>query len=77
MVKAGRWAVDADSLFNQQATWSQAGDGENRFTLAGELDNSDGTIETQSLLLSAGQLVNQRAARWRWVIRRSTGEWVT
>ncbi|MDE1509061.1 hemagglutinin repeat-containing protein [Serratia nevei] len=59
-VKAGRWAVDADSLFNQQATWSQAGDGENRFTLAGELDNSDGTIETQSLLLSAGQLVNQR-----------------
>ncbi|BEO28406.1 16S rRNA endonuclease CdiA [Serratia marcescens] len=59
-VKAGRWAVDADSLFNQQATWSQSGDGETRFTLAGELDNSDGTIETQSLLLSAGQLVNQR-----------------
>ena len=77
VVKAGRWAVDADSLFNQQATWSQAGDGENRFTLAGELDNSDGTIETQSLLLSAGQLVNQRGRRWRWVIRRSTGEWVT
>ncbi|HGM6831731.1 TPA: hemagglutinin repeat-containing protein [Serratia marcescens] len=59
-VKAGRWAVDADSLFNQQATWSQTGDGENRFTLAGALDNSDGTIETQSLRLSAGQLVNQR-----------------
>ncbi|MCP1107938.1 hemagglutinin repeat-containing protein, partial [Serratia nevei] len=59
-VKAGRWAVDADSLFNQQATWSQTGDGENRFTLAGELDNSDGSIEAQSLLLSAGQLVNQR-----------------
>ncbi|HFZ1424158.1 hemagglutinin repeat-containing protein [Serratia sp. 21NM0010] len=59
-VKAGRWAVDADSLFNQQATWSQTGDGENRFTLAGALDNSDGTIETQSLRLSAGRLVNQR-----------------
>ena len=59
-VKAGRWAVDADSLFNQQATWSQTGDGESRFTLAGALDNSDGTIETQSLRLSAGRLVNQR-----------------
>ncbi|MGU9760052.1 hemagglutinin repeat-containing protein [Serratia marcescens] len=59
-VKAGRWAVDADNLFNQQATWSQTGDGESRFTLAGALDNSDGTIETQSLLLSAGRLVNQR-----------------
>ncbi|MGG9088381.1 hemagglutinin repeat-containing protein [Serratia marcescens] len=58
--KAGRWAVDADSLFNQQATWSQTGDGESRFTLAGALDNSDGTIETQSLRLSAGRLVNQR-----------------
>ncbi|MGP1069079.1 hemagglutinin repeat-containing protein [Serratia sp. CY56907] len=59
-VKAGRWAVDADSLFNQQATWSQTGDGESRFTLAGALDNSDGTIEAQNLRLSAGQLVNQR-----------------
>lgn len=59
-VKAGRWTVDADNLFNQQATWSQTGDGESRFTLAGALDNSDGTIETQSLLLSAGRLVNQR-----------------
>ncbi|ENK7126267.1 hemagglutinin repeat-containing protein [Serratia marcescens] len=59
-VKAGRWAVDADSLFNQQATWSQTGDGESRFTLAGALDNSDGTIETQSLRLSSGRLVNQR-----------------
>ncbi|MEN5281878.1 hemagglutinin repeat-containing protein, partial [Serratia marcescens] len=59
-VKAGRWTVDADSLFNQQATWSQTGDGESRLTLAGALDNSDGTIETQSLLLSAGRLVNQR-----------------
>ncbi|WP_164141567.1 hemagglutinin repeat-containing protein [Serratia marcescens] len=59
-VKAGRWTVDADNLFNQQATWSQTGDGENRFTLAGAMDNSDGTIETQNLRLSAGQLVNQR-----------------
>ncbi|GAA2307186.1 hemagglutinin repeat-containing protein [Glycomyces scopariae] len=59
-VKAGRWTVDADNLSNQQATWSQTGDGESRFTLAGALDNGDGTIETQSLLLSAGRLVNQR-----------------
>ncbi|WP_432525138.1 hemagglutinin repeat-containing protein [Serratia sp. BFP-2025] len=59
-LKAGRWTVDADNLFNQQATWSQTGDGESRFTLAGALDNGDGTIETQSLLLSAGRLVNQR-----------------
>ena len=59
-VKAGRWTVDADNLSNQQATWSQTGDGESRFTLAGALDNSDGTIETQRLLLSAGRLVNQR-----------------
>jgi len=59
-VKAVHWAVDADSLFNQQATWSQTGDGESRFTLAGKLDNSDGAIEAQNLRLSAGQLVNQR-----------------
>uniref|UniRef100_UPI0027E40969 hemagglutinin repeat-containing protein n=1 Tax=Serratia marcescens TaxID=615 RepID=UPI0027E40969 len=59
-VKAGRWTVDADNLSNQQATWSQTGDGESRFTLVGALDNSDGTIETQRLLLSAGRLVNQR-----------------
>ena len=59
-VKAGRWTVDADNLFNQQATWSQTGDGESRFTLAGTLDNSDGAIEAQNLRLSAGQLVNQR-----------------
>ncbi|CAI1016402.1 hemagglutinin repeat-containing protein [Serratia liquefaciens] len=59
-VKAGLWTVDANSLFNQQASWSQTGDGESRFTLSGELDNSDGTIETQRLLFSAGQLTNQR-----------------
>ncbi|TEW81144.1 filamentous hemagglutinin N-terminal domain-containing protein [Serratia marcescens] len=59
-VKAGRWTVDADNLFNQQATWSQTDDGESRVTLAGKLDNSDGTIEAQNLRLSAGQLVNQR-----------------
>ncbi|MBL0873876.1 filamentous hemagglutinin N-terminal domain-containing protein [Serratia nevei] len=59
-IKAGRWTVDADNLFNQQATWSQTGDGESRFTLAGTLDNSDGAIEAQNLRLSAGQLVNQR-----------------
>ncbi|WP_047575006.1 hemagglutinin repeat-containing protein [Serratia marcescens] len=59
-VKAGRWTVDADNLFNQQATWSQTGDGESRFTLAGSLDNSDGAIEAQNLRLSASQLVNQR-----------------
>ncbi|HGM7840050.1 TPA: hemagglutinin repeat-containing protein [Serratia marcescens] len=59
-VKAGRWTVDADNLFSQQATWSQTGDGESRFTLAGSLDNSDGAIEAQNLRLSASQLVNQR-----------------
>ncbi len=59
-VKAGRWTVDADNLFNQQAIWSQTGDGESRFTLAGSLDNSDGAIEAQNLRLSASQLVNQR-----------------
>uniref|UniRef100_A8GJ82 Filamentous haemagglutinin family outer membrane protein n=1 Tax=Serratia proteamaculans (strain 568) TaxID=399741 RepID=A8GJ82_SERP5 len=59
-VKAGRWTVDADNLFNQQATWSQTNEGESRFTLAGTLDNSDGAIETQRLLFSAGQLTNQR-----------------
>ncbi|CAI0711178.1 hemagglutinin repeat-containing protein [Serratia marcescens] len=59
-VKAGRWTVDAENLFNQQATWSQTGDGESRVTLAGSLDNSDGAIEAQNLRLSASQLVNQR-----------------
>ncbi|NLU16947.1 MAG: filamentous hemagglutinin N-terminal domain-containing protein [Serratia liquefaciens] len=59
-VKAGRWTVDADNLSNQQATWSQTGDGESRFTLVGKLDNSDGAIEAQNLRLSASQLVNQR-----------------
>ncbi|WP_413713269.1 hemagglutinin repeat-containing protein [Serratia marcescens] len=59
-VKAGRWTVDADNLFNQQATWSQTGDGESRFTVAGKLDNSDGAIEARNLRLSASQLVNQR-----------------
>lgn len=75
-VKAGRWTVDADNLSNQQATWSQTGDGESRFTLAGALDNGDGTIETQSLLLSAGRLVNQRGRLVALGKRRSTGEWV-
>ncbi|WP_437615214.1 hemagglutinin repeat-containing protein [Erwinia sp. V71] len=59
-VKAGRWTVDADNLFNQQATWSQTGDGKSRFALAGKLDNSDGAIEAQNLRLSASQSVNQR-----------------
>ncbi|WP_447885274.1 hemagglutinin repeat-containing protein [Serratia fonticola] len=58
-VKAGRWEVDANSLFNQQATWSQTDDGESRFTLAGKLDNHDGAIEAQRLALTAGQLGNQ------------------
>ncbi|BEO60055.1 hypothetical protein SMQE30_04780 [Serratia marcescens] len=59
-VKAAHWTVDADNLFNQQATWSQTGGGESRFTLAGLLDNSDSAIEAQNLRLSASQLVNQR-----------------
>ncbi|MGB8664136.1 MAG: hemagglutinin repeat-containing protein, partial [Serratia inhibens] len=59
-VNVGRWEVDANSLFNQQAGWSQTGGGESRFTLTDGLDNSDGTIETQRLRLAAGQLTNQR-----------------
>jgi filamentous hemagglutinin len=58
-VKAGRWAVDANNLFNQQAAWSQTGGGESRFTLTGRLDNSDGTIESRQLSFSAAALTNR------------------
>lgn len=59
-VKAGRWQVDANNLFNQQAAWSQTGKSESRFMLAGKLDNSDGSIESQQLDFRAAALTNQR-----------------
>lgn len=59
-VKAGRWDVDANNLFNQQAAWSQTGKDESRFTLTGRLDNTDGIIESRQLNLSASALTNQR-----------------
>uniref|UniRef100_UPI0007899975 hemagglutinin repeat-containing protein n=1 Tax=Erwinia persicina TaxID=55211 RepID=UPI0007899975 len=61
-VKAGRWDVAANNLFNQQATWSQTGSGESRFALTGRLDNSDGTIESRQLSFSAAALTNQRGS---------------
>ncbi|POW58502.1 filamentous hemagglutinin [Candidatus Pantoea alvi] len=73
-IKAGRWQVDASTLLNQQAVWSQTEASESRFTLTHHLDNSAGTIEAHSLALMAGQLTNQRgrlvaldstAQRWR------------
>lgn len=59
-IKAGSWSVDADSLFNQEASWSQTRSAESRFTLVDKLDNRDGAIETQHLKLKVGQLNNQR-----------------
>lgn len=61
-VKAGRWDVTANNLFNQQATWSQTGSGESRFALTGRLDNSDGTIESRQLSFSAAALTNSRGS---------------
>nr|WP_171971343.1 hemagglutinin repeat-containing protein [Serratia marcescens] len=59
-IKTGRWQVDANNVFNQQAVWSQTGIGESRFSLEGELNNSDGAIESRQLDLKAAALVNQR-----------------
>ncbi|WP_426768177.1 hemagglutinin repeat-containing protein [Erwinia aphidicola] len=61
-VKAGRWDVTANNLFNQQATWSQTESGESRFALTGRLDNSDGTIESRQLSFSAAALTNSRGS---------------
>ncbi|WP_338494566.1 filamentous hemagglutinin N-terminal domain-containing protein [Erwinia aphidicola] len=61
-VKADRWDVTANNLFNQQATWSQTGSGESRFALTGRLDNSDGTIESRQLSFSAEALTNSRGS---------------
>jgi len=61
-VKAGRWDVTANNLFNQQATWSQTGSGESRFALTGRLDNSDGIIESRQLSFSAAALTNSRGS---------------
>ncbi len=58
--KTGRWQVDANNVFGQGAVWSQTGGGESRFSLGGELNNSDGTIESRQLDLKAAALINQR-----------------
>ncbi|HIE0191884.1 TPA: hemagglutinin repeat-containing protein [Serratia marcescens] len=58
--KTGRWQVDANNVFGQGAVWSQTGGGESRFSLGGELNNSDGTIESRQLDLKAAALTNQR-----------------
>nr|WP_246593549.1 hemagglutinin repeat-containing protein [Photorhabdus akhurstii] len=59
-VLAGRWAVDADSLFTQGAVWSQVDAGESRFALTGVLDNTEGSIETRQLSLNAATLNNRQ-----------------
>ena len=59
-IKTGRWQVDANNVFGQGAVWSQTGGGESRFSLGGELNNSDGTIESRQLDLKAAALINQR-----------------
>lgn len=59
-VRAGNWDVNADSLFNQGAIWSQVGAGESRFSLTGQLDNSDGSIEARQLNLNTAALNNLR-----------------
>ena len=61
-VKTGRWDVEADHLFNQQAVWSQTGNSESRFTLSGRLDNTDGIIESRQLSFNAAELINQRGS---------------
>ncbi|WP_211130244.1 hemagglutinin repeat-containing protein [Serratia surfactantfaciens] len=59
-IKTGRWQVDANNVFGQGAVWSQTGGGESRFSLGGELNNSDGSIESRQLDLKAAALTNQR-----------------
>ncbi|MFI8416397.1 hemagglutinin repeat-containing protein [Serratia sp. NPDC078593] len=59
-IRAGRWDVSGNNLFNQGAAWSQVGSGENRFALTGQLDNTDGTIEARQLSLNAAALTNLR-----------------
>ncbi|WP_024912763.1 hemagglutinin repeat-containing protein [Chania multitudinisentens] len=59
-IRAGRWQITANSLFNQAGVWSQVGTGESRFALTGELDNTDGSIEAQQLNLNTRTLNNLR-----------------
>ena len=59
-IRAGRWQITADSLFNQGGIWSQVGAGESRFALTGTLDNTDGSIEASQLSLSTATLNNLR-----------------
>ncbi|OSN08202.1 filamentous hemagglutinin, partial [Lonsdalea iberica] len=58
-VKAGAWAVDGNTMSNQQAVWVQSDTGESRFTLSGALDNTSGNIEANNLSLFTGALDNQ------------------
>ncbi|XBS69608.1 filamentous hemagglutinin N-terminal domain-containing protein [Acerihabitans sp. KWT182] len=73
-VRAGRWDVSADNLFNQNAVWSQSGIEESRFTLSGMLDNTDANVTTHRLNLDTNSLTNLRGTltaldtadqRWR------------
>ena len=59
-IRAGRWQITADSLFNQGGIWSQVGAGESRFALNGTLDNTDGSIEASQLSLSTATFNNLR-----------------
>lgn len=59
-IRAGRWQITADSLFNQGGVWSQVGAGESRFALTGALDNTDGSIEARQLDLNTAALNNLR-----------------
>ncbi|BCQ41948.1 hemagglutinin-like protein [Erwinia rhapontici] len=58
-VSAGRWDINADSLSVQRGIWSQTGEGESRFALSGQLDNTDGSIEARQLSLTSATLTNQ------------------
>ena len=59
-IRAGRWEITGDSLFNQGGVWSQVGAGESRFALTGALDNTDGSIESRQLNLNTATLNNLR-----------------
>ncbi|QGU89257.1 hemagglutinin repeat-containing protein [Erwinia sorbitola] len=59
-IGAGRWDINAGSLFARGSIWSQTGAGTSRFALSGLLDNSDGSIEARQLSLTGAALTNRR-----------------
>ncbi|WP_099139523.1 hemagglutinin repeat-containing protein, partial [Xenorhabdus mauleonii] len=59
-VRAGRWNIDGNNLFNKKSVWSQVDAGESRFALTGALDNTEGTIEAKQLSFNVGSLNNQQ-----------------